>query len=119
MAVNTERHVHIVCCILKVIGFLYLIGVMAILVLGTATLFGDGHAGDIPNSQVSLTGFMLLLPLALFGILHILAARGFQENERWGRVLLWVLSLLNLTSLPLGTAFGAYSIWVLYRTGEN
>ena len=31
---------------------------------------------------------------------------------------LWILAILNLGNIPLGTGFGIYAIWVLLKTGE-
>lgn len=118
MAANAGKHVRIVCFILKVLGVLYLIGAVAFLVMGTTAFFNQGNSGFASATAASPTGAVVLIPLVLFGVLHILAARGFTINTRWARSLLWIFSLLNLTNIPFGTAFGAYSIWVLYQTRE-
>lgn len=119
MAANIPKHVRIVCFILKVLGALYFLGAIAFLVMGTSAFFNQSTPGDAAALPASVGGAVVLIPLVLFGVLHLLAARGFGTNERWSRILLWILSLLNLTNIPLGTAFGAYSIWVLYQTREQ
>ena len=41
---------------------------------------------------------------------------GLVLQQRWSRVPLWITSTLLLPALPLGTALGAYNLWVLYNT---
>lgn len=119
MAANIQKHVRIVSFILKVLGVLYLLGAAAVLMLGTEAFFPESSPGDTAAATSPVPSSVVLIPLVLFGVLHFLAGRGFAGNERWARLLLWVLSLLNLPNLPLGTAFGAYSIWVLYQTRQS
>lgn len=119
MISNTEKHVRIVCLILTVLGVLYLIGAAAFLLIGTGAFSNNTGLGEAEATPASMPGVAVLIPLILIGILHILAASGFVGNQRWARTLLWILSLLNLTNVPFGTVFGAYSIWILYQTRED
>lgn len=49
----------------------------------------------------------------IVSIVGIVAAAGVLKMQSWGRVLLLVISFINILRIPLGTALGAYSIWVL------
>ena len=51
--------------------------------------------------------------LALFGVLHLLLAWGLFERQPWARMLGIVIGFLALLRIPLGTALGIYTLWVL------
>jgi hypothetical protein len=51
--------------------------------------------------------------LALFGVLHLVLAWGLFERQPWARTLGIVIGFLALFRIPLGTALGAYTLWVL------
>lgn len=51
--------------------------------------------------------------LAFFGVIHLLLAWGLYERQQWARVLGLVIGFLALLRIPLGTALGIYTIWVL------
>lgn len=51
--------------------------------------------------------------LTVFGILHLVLAGGLFERQPWARTLGIVIGFLALFRVPLGTALGAYTLWVL------
>jgi hypothetical protein len=64
--------------------------------------------------------------IAMFGIgtlvacfLMVLAAPGMiggyflLQYKNWARILVIILGVLNILNFPLGTALGAYTLWVL------
>ena len=98
-------------------GLVVLAGVVALVVMG-------GIAGIIsttdtsPDSQVAppilaiigIGVFVLLLLLSLPGII---GGFGLLQFKPWARILVIVLSALELISVPFGTALGIYGLWVL------
>ncbi len=98
-------------------GLVVLAGIIVLVVMG-------GIAGIIstsdtsPDSQVAppilgLIGigvFILLLVLSLPGII---GGFGLLQFKPWARILVIVLSALELISVPFGTALGIYGLWVL------
>ena len=103
-------------------GLVVLAGVVALVVMG-------GIAGIIstsdtsPDSQVAppilaiigIGVFVLLLILSLPGII---GGFGLLQFKPWARILVIVLSALELISIPFGTALGIYGLWVLLN-GET
>jgi hypothetical protein len=59
--------------------------------------------------------------LGLFGVLHLVLARGLFERAPWARTLGLVIAFLALLRFPLGTALGIYTLWVLLpeESGED
>jgi hypothetical protein len=47
------------------------------------------------------------------GLAGVLAGYGLLNREAWGRVLALVLGFLALIHVPIGTALGVYTLWVL------
>ena len=47
------------------------------------------------------------------GAVGFLAGWGLLNREGWGRVLALVLGFIALIHVPLGTALGIYTLWVL------
>ena len=71
---------------------------------------------DIPYELLDIVPvvlFVVALLMAVVSVVGIVAAAGVLGRRRWGRVLMLVISFFNLLRVPVGTALGAYSIWVL------
>lgn len=98
-------------------GLVVLAGVVVLVVMGgIAGIIGASDTS--PDSQVAppilgLIGigvFILLLVLSLPGII---GGFGLLQFKSWARILVIVLSALELISIPFGTALGIYGLWVL------
>ncbi len=72
-----------------------------------------GSQPEVPagflRSLFTLIGIAILVKAAV----GFLAGWGLLQREPWARILTIVLSFLALVNLPLGTALGIYSLWVL------
>jgi hypothetical protein len=76
-----------------------------------------GFAGSGACIEVLEHGFRAYAASVLVvGILQLAAGIGFALANRWPRIVLWPLSVLYLPAFPIGTALGAYTLWVLYQT---
>ncbi len=47
------------------------------------------------------------------GVLGIVTGWGLLERQSWARMLAIVLGCFSLVEMPLGTALGIYTLWVL------
>ncbi|MEJ7622938.1 MAG: hypothetical protein WKF34_02990 [Pyrinomonadaceae bacterium] len=52
---------------------------------------------------------LLVLPLS------VAAGIGLGKEKRWGRVVGIIAALLALLQIPIGTMFGVYLLWRLFR----
>jgi len=82
------------------------------------TLFA--HLHELPNVPPDVpAGFLHALFSAIGGFVLLKAAFGFfagwglLQREPWARMMTIVLSFIALFNIPLGTALGIYSLWVL------
>ena len=55
---------------------------------------------------VGILLFVLSVPGIIGGI-------GLLKRKEWARILILVVSAIDLINIPIGTALGVYSIWVL------
>jgi hypothetical protein len=53
--------------------------------------------------------------MAVVSIAGIIGGAGVLKRKEWARILLLIVSFFNLLRVPLGTALGAYTIWVLFN----
>jgi hypothetical protein len=51
--------------------------------------------------------------VAVFSVPSIVGGIGLIKRWSWARYLVLILSVFSLTNVPVGTAMGVYSIWVL------
>ncbi len=94
-------------------------GLFGVLVLHG--LFGNHFGHSDFNLGWSPFGSMWLAslwPMALFSLLTsvcciLLTGYALLTRQPWGRVLAIVFGILALIHLPLGTALGIYTLWVL------
>lgn len=82
-------------------------------------LLGPGSEVPLPEwlAAISTPGFMtvVLWGVVVYGILNLLGAVCLLARWSWARTYVLAVGFLNLPNLPLGTALGGYTIWVLSK----
>jgi hypothetical protein len=89
-----------------------------VLIIVAQTIFG--HAIHIPNGPppeitvwlrplISFAGWLMLAKAAV----GFLAGWGLLQREEWARIVALVVGFVALLNVPLGTALGIYTLWVL------
>lgn len=113
-----QQHVKILGILHIVFGSLCVLGgIIAMVVLGgIAGIVGASdqspdNAAAIPL-LAGIGAFVCVLCLIL-GIPGIVAGIGVLQYRSWGRILMIVLSALDLINIPIGTALGIYGLWVM------
>ena len=80
-------------------------------------LAGIGYAVQEEDASIVLLtigtvfGFLFLI----VSIPGIIGGIGIFKRKEWARILVLVVSAMHLINIPIGTAVGAYSIWVLVQ----
>jgi len=107
-----------------VVGALH-IGYSAFQILGAIVAFifivGAGLIGGLIAEEGIVAGITFLVgtTIALFVLLvavpGIIGGIGLLRYKSWARYLVLVFSVLGLLDIPIGTAIGVYSIWVLVQ----
>ena len=111
-----EQHV-------PILGWLYVISSVFFLLLGLFLFVLLGGIGFFaPSSDPEAPAILLLVGLfvgglmALLALPGLLAGWGLLKRKNWGRVLALIVGILNLFNFPLGTALGAYTLYVLLQS---
>jgi hypothetical protein len=104
----------------KVVGALHIgLGGLGILVacLVLAILVGVGRVADDPDASrfLDLIGVIVFVFLFVISVPGIIGGLGLLQEREWARILVLILAGLNLFNIPIGTAVGIYSIWVLLQ----
>jgi hypothetical protein len=85
--------------------------IVFISVTGGGLLSGEAEAIAITSTVGTVITYFLVL-IALPGLL---AGFGLLKFRPWSRILTLILGFLNLINIPIGTALGVYTIWVLMQ----
>ena len=111
---DMAKHVTIVAAIQigwNILGLVF--GVFLFLLLGWAST----HVHDpevyfiLPLIAITLGGLIIVT-----SILGIIGGLGLLKYKNWARILILILSAMDLLNIPLGTAIGIYSFWVLLQS---
>jgi hypothetical protein len=104
------RAVGALCIGLSILSIL--VGVFIFVILaGLGVLTQDQDA----TMFLSFIGFIIACFLVIISIPGIIGGIGLMYRREWARILVLVVSALHLFNIPIGTAVGAYSIWVLVQ----
>lgn len=61
----------------------------------------------------TVTGLLAATVIGLFSLFGLIAGFALLNHQQWARYVILAVSAFRLFKWPFGTAFGAYSIWVL------
>ncbi len=112
---RVARHLQLLAILWIAASALNLIGALVLFLL-SGTLFR--HLPSIPEASwvggflhglFSVLGYVVLLK----SLVGFAAGWGLMQRESWARPLTLVLGFISLLHIPLGTALGIYTIWVL------
>ena len=97
--------------LLGICGFVFFTGI------GVFAAADSGDAVALPI--LGLIGTVGLLFFAMLALPGLLAGYGLLKGKKWGQILGIVDGLLNLFAIPVGTALGAYTLFVLFQNSAN
>jgi hypothetical protein len=87
-----------------------LIGVLIVSLLGWIVHFvGEPEVSSILGMVMSIIAFFMIV----ISVPGIIAGIGLVKRRPWSRILALVIGIIDLLDIPLGTALGVYTIWVL------
>ncbi len=98
---------HIVYHALTFAAGLIILGVLSTVGL----LSGDPCAAAILTTIGSVVAAFLIV----LSIPGVIAGIGLLQGKSWARVLTLIVGAIGLLDIPVGTALGAYTFWVLMR----
>ena len=110
-----EQHVDLVGALNIGLGALILMiaVIIFIVVAGGGLIAGLASGEMLPTTITLVVASAIAALLIVLSVPGIVGGVGLLKRKPWARILVLVMSFLNLLDFPLGTALGIYSIWVL------
>jgi len=113
-----KQHVSILGILYTVFGALGLFGALVLLVVfgglaGIVSVVGKGDDAAIAVPVLGALGVIFFVGLLVLSIPGLAVGIGLMKLQPWARIGGLILSAVNLLNFPLGTALGAYGLWVL------
>jgi len=112
---RVQEHVRLVGILWLAYSTLTLLGGIAAEIVAH-TIFSDAFlAGPSPELKawlrplITVVGGLILIKAAV----GFMAGWGLLQREAWARVMALVVAFVALFNVPLGTALGIYTLWVL------
>jgi hypothetical protein len=120
---RVQEHVRLVGILWLAYSAFTLLGGVAVEIIAH-TIFGSTfpmQSGPPPEIRAWLGPFLtfiggLILVKAAVGFI---AGWGLLQREEWGRVVALVVGFVSLFNVPIGTALGIYTLWVLLPTQSD
>jgi hypothetical protein len=120
---RVQEHVRLVGILWMAYSALLVFAGAAVVIVAHTIFGGAFHLPDGPPPEVSAW----LRPFLTFigGLILVKAVAGFfagwglLQREPWARVVALILGFLSLFNVPIGTALGIYTLWVLLPTQSD
>ena len=120
---RVQEHVRLVGILWMAYSALLVVGGIAVEIVAHTIFSGVGVFRQGPPQDIS----DWLRPLLTFigGLVLLKAAAGFiagwglLQREPWARVAALIVGFISLFNVPLGTALGIYTLWVLLPTQSD
>lgn len=113
---RVQAHVRLVALFWLALSAFNTVAAVALYIVAN-TIFAHPHEFGVGGPPaLFLRPLLSALAIVLFAkaALGFIAGWGLLQNEKWARVLALVLAFITLfTNIPLGTALGVYTMWVL------
>lgn len=108
-----EKHITLLSIIqitLSTIGMLF--GLALFLILSSIGVFiGEDEAAFI----LPLIGILLGGLIVISSAFGLIGGIGLLKRKQWSRIVLIIVSVLDLLNFPIGTAVAIYTFWVLMQ----
>ncbi len=115
-----ETHVKVLAILHVVFSSLCIVLALVIVFATSAVTAIVGAAADPADAQMAipfirLGGMAVAFFFFALGVPGLVVGIGLLRLRPWARVLGIVISALDLTHIPFGTALGIYGLWVLFN----
>ncbi len=113
---SMKQHVSFVGALHIGFGILGLLGALTVFIIfNFAQGFAAVEAEALASEILSFLGGTISLVIMFFASLGIIGGIGLLSYKPWARILVMIVSAVNCLNIPIGTAKGVYSIWVLMQ----
>ncbi len=105
---------------IEILGWLYIVFGAIGLIAGIAFFLFFASLAVLPDDPTGsgvllLVGWFIAGLFIVFSIPEIIGGIGLLKRQNWARILVIILGFLSLLEIPIGTAIGIYTLWVLLK----
>ncbi|MFQ5605886.1 MAG: hypothetical protein ACE5HS_21665 [bacterium] len=108
-----EKHVSLLAALqigLSIVG-LFIAAIIFFTVVGAGVISQDEEAFFV----TSIVGSAIAMFFIVTCVPGIIGGVGLLKRKNWARILILVISAVDLLHVPIGTALAVYSFWVLLQ----
>jgi ABC-type glycerol-3-phosphate transport system permease component len=112
---RVKEHVRLLGILWLAYSALHLFGGVALRIVANVIFAPNGHFAGPPQGPAFMHSMLgaISTVLLLKAVVGVIAGWGLLQRESWGRVLALIVAFVSLINVPLGTALGIYTLWVL------
>ncbi len=117
---RVSQHYRTVAILQIIYAGLHVVGGLAVLIVAKF-VFGGIIAMNEPRAPMFIQPLLMFVGLCIlaFSAIGLIGGIGLLNREPWARTLTLIAGFLELLNVPLGTALGIYTIWVLLSSGSE
>ena len=108
-----EKHINLIGTLHIILSILGLVG--AFMIYFTLRVIVSFSDNDDTNIILAIIANIVSIALLTLSIPGLIGGIGLIKRKNWARILILVLSILNLFNFPFGTALGIYSLWAMVQ----
>lgn len=113
---SNEQHLPLLGTLYIIVGALNLMIAALFFATMCTQALTSGDPRSVMDIMTSDTRLVVASVSLLAGLLTLTGGVGLRKRKSWAWGLVWVLACMSLLSVPIGTALGAYALWVLSRS---
>ena len=111
---DMKKHVSVVG-ILRIVFAVLGLFVALLIIFGMSIAISYVHGDEVGVTVLRTIMISLSSVILVVSVLSIIGGIGLFSYREWARVLIIIMSAINCLNIPIGTAKGVYSIWVLLQ----
>ncbi len=108
-----EKHIHVVGILYIVLSIFCFLGAFAVYFI--FRIIGNFSDDQDANMVLTMIANILAVLFVVLSVPGLIGGIGLIKRKNWARILILILSILNLFNFPVGTALGVYAIWALVQ----
>jgi hypothetical protein len=115
-----ESHVKVLGILHIVLSSMVLVGALVVLLVfgGLAGIVGMSDQSNNAAAAAPILGgigVIIFIAMLIFGLPGLIGGIGLLRLAPWSRILMIVISAIDLLNIPVGLAIGIYGLWVLTK----